>query len=78
MKTIFFCFLKRAILRTQETIKTKTIPFIKHIFSIFCFQKHKMVLENNNQTNPKDFANSYLSLVKFGKIQNILEYDCQL
>ena len=62
----------------QETMKTKTIPFIKHIFSIFCFQKHKMVLENNNQTNPKDFANSYLSLVKFGKIQNILEYDCQL
>ena len=51
-KTPFFCSLKSAILRTQRTRKTKTTFLTKQVFSIFCFQEQKIVLENTNQTAP--------------------------
>ena len=51
-KTPFFCSLKSAILRTQRTRKTKTTFLTRQVFSIFCFQEQKIVLENTNQTTP--------------------------
>ena len=51
-KIIFFCSLKSVILRTRRIRKTKTIFSTKQVFSIFCFQEQKTVLENTNQTDP--------------------------
>ena len=51
-KTTFFCSLKSVILRTQRTRKTKTTFSTKQVFSIFCFQEQKTVLENTNQIGP--------------------------
>ena len=48
-KSTFFCSLKSAILRT---LKTKTTFSTKQVFSIFCFQEQKTVLENTNQIGP--------------------------
>ena len=48
----FFCSLKLGISRTRKTPKTKITSFSKHVFNLFCFQEHKTVLENNNQTDP--------------------------
>ena len=43
--TFFFCSLKSVILRTRGIRKTKTISFIKQVFSVCCFQEQKKVLE---------------------------------
>ena len=51
-KTQFFCSLKSVILRTQRIKKTKIIFSTKQVFSIFCFQEQKTILENTNQIGP--------------------------
>ena len=52
-ESIFLLFSKKRFLRTrktQKTQKTKHTPFPKQVF---CFQEHKTVPENRNQTDPK-------------------------
>ena len=50
--TFFFCSLKSVILRTRRTRKTRITFSTKQVFSVFCFQEQKTVLENINQTDP--------------------------
>ena len=55
-KTTFFCSLKWGLSRTRKTQKTKMTPFPKDVFSVFCFQEQKTILENSIQTCPKSFC----------------------
>ena len=48
-------FKKSGFWEHRKHKKQKHTPYPKHVFSVFCFQEQKTVLENSNQTNPKFF-----------------------
>ena len=53
-------------MRIQEIQKTKITSFPKHVFSVFCFQEHKTILGNSNQTGPQSpFFSHNLSITTF-------------
>ena len=45
IKISFYCSKESGLLRTRKTQKTKSIAFPKHIFSVFCFQEQKIIIE---------------------------------
>ena len=49
IKTSFYCFQKIGFSEHRKHKKQKHTPFPKHVFSLFCFQEQKIVLEKPNR-----------------------------
>ena len=59
MKTSFYYSKKNGFWEYEKHKKTKNTTFLKQVFCVFCFQEHKTVLENKNQTDLKRLFVNY-------------------